>query len=220
MAELDVYLRRIPLFADSGVDVDRLTARRLGGLTNMNHLIELHGARYVLRVPGHGTSEYIDRRTEAVAAQSAAEAGVNADVVFFDPLDGLMVTRFVEGSVTMDATRFRDVSAVERAGVVLHRLHHTAAPFDTDFRLFPMIDEYKALLVAKGASLPAGYDAAQRRADSARAALEARPVDLVPSHCDPLCENFLDVGDRMFLVDYEYAGNNDPMWDLGDVSVG
>ena len=49
--------------------------------------------------------------------------------------------------------------------------------------------------------------------------LERTPVTLVPSHCDPLCENFLDTGERMFVIDYEYAGNNDPMWDLGDLSV-
>ncbi len=219
MTDLDAYLRRVPLFSNSGVEASRVVRSRMGGLTNVNHLIEVGGVRYVLRVPGHGTSEYIDRRTEAVAAHSAAAAGVNADVVYFDPTDGLMVTRFVEGSVTMDADRFRDLSAVGRAGSVLHRLHHAAAPFGTEFRLFAMIDEYKGLLAAKGAVLPARFDAAQQRADSARAALEAHPVALVPSHCDPLCENFLDVGDRMFLVDYEYAGNNDPMWDLGDLSV-
>ena len=52
-----------------------------------------------------------------------------------------------------------------------------------------------------------------------RGALEAAPVPLRPCHCDPLCENFLDTGTRMFIIDYEYAGNNDPMWDLGDLSV-
>ena len=41
----------------------------------------------------------------------------------------------------------------------------------------------------------------------------------MPSHCDPLCENFLDTGERMYVIDYEYSGNNDPMWDLGDLSV-
>jgi len=59
----------------------------------------------------------------------------------------------------------------------------------------------------------------QQRASAARTALESHPMELVPSHCDPLCENFLDTGERMYLIDYEYAGNNDPMWDLGDLSV-
>lgn len=219
MSPLDQALARVPLFA--GVDPAGVT--RLAGLTNVNHLVEANGGRYVLRIPGAGTSEYIDRVAEHTAAHSAAAAGVNAEVVFFDPSDGLMVTRFVDGAVTMDAARFRDLGAVRRAGEAFRRLHTTAAPFATDFTLFAMIDEYKTLLAAKGATLPDGYEALQARADATRQALEATPAAgprrLVPSHCDPLCENFLDTGERMYVIDYEYAGNNDPMWDLGDLSV-
>jgi thiamine kinase-like enzyme len=210
--ELAAALVRAGFAADSPTS-------RLKGLTNVNHLVERDGGRFVLRIPGAGTSEYIDRRAEAVAARSAAAAGVNAEVVFFDDTDGLMVTRYVDGAVTMDAERFTDLAAAARAGAAFRRLHTTAAPFATDFRLFPMIDEYKALLAQKGATLPSGYADAERQATAARAALEARPVALVPSHCDPLCENFLDTGERMYVIDYEYAGNNDPMWDLGDLSV-
>jgi thiamine kinase-like enzyme len=213
--DLTTHLRRVPLFASAA----NVETSRLGGLTNVNHLVEADGARYVLRIPGAGTSEYIDRTTEEVAARAAAGAGVNAEVVHFDPTDGLMVTRYLAGTVTMDSRRFRDLGAVARAGQVLRRLHDGARPFATEFRLFAMIDEYKALLGSKGATLPDGYEDAERMAVVARRALEARPVALVPSHCDPLCENFLDDGERMFLVDYEYAGNNDPMWDLADLSV-
>jgi thiamine kinase-like enzyme len=210
--ELAAALARAGFAADS-------PTTRLKGLTNVNHLVEQSGERFVLRIPGAGTSEYIDRRAEAVAARSAAAAGVNAEVVFFDDSDGLMVTRFVDGAVTMDAERFTDLAAAARAGVAFRRLHTTATPFATDFRLFPMIDEYKALLAAKGATLPDGYAEAELQAAAARAALEAHPVALVPAHCDPLCENFLDTGERMYVIDYEYSGNNDPMWDLGDLSV-
>ena len=192
---------------------------RLAGLTNVNHLVEHDGARFVLRIPGAGTGEYIDRRAEAVAAKSAAAAGVNAEVVFFDAADGLMVTRFVDGAVTMSATRFRDLGAVARAAHAFRRLHTSAAPFATDFDLFGMIDEYKRLLADKGATLPDGYDALHARGDATRRALEATARPLVPSHCDPLCENFLDTGERMYVIDYEYSANNDPMWDLGDLSV-
>jgi thiamine kinase-like enzyme len=215
MADLAAALGRIPLLAGA----DPAAAQRLAGLTNVNHLVEHDGGRYVVRLPGAGTAEYIDRRNEGVAARSAADAGVNAELLFFDPDDGLMVTRYVDGAVTMDAARFRDLDAVARAGRAFRRLHDHARPFANDFVLFPMIDEYKTLLAAKGATLPDGYDETQRTADVVRAALEATPAPLVPSHCDPLCENFLDTGERMYVIDYEYAGNNDPMWDLGDLSV-
>jgi thiamine kinase-like enzyme len=209
-------LARVPLLADA----DAGAMVRLAGLTNVNWLIEHDGGRYVVRVPGDGTSEYIDRAAEATAARVAAEAGVNAELMFFDPADGLMVTRFVDGAVTMTAERFAaDLGSVDRAAHVFRKLHESGASFATDFTLFPMIDEYKALLAAKGARLPDGYDNVQQQAEAARAALEAHPVALVPSHCDPLCENFLDIGERMYLIDYEYSGNNDPMWDLSDLSV-
>ena len=52
-----------------------------------------------------------------------------------------------------------------------------------------------------------------------REALQQNPAQLAPCHCDPLCENFLDNGERMWVVDWEYSGMNDPLWDLGDLSV-
>jgi thiamine kinase-like enzyme len=219
MSSLEGALSRVPLFAS----VDPATVSRLAGLTNVNHLVEVGGARYVLRIPGTGTSEYIDRVAEETAARSAADAGVNAEVVFFDPSDGLMVTRYIDDAVTMNAERFRDLGAVARAGMAFRRLHSTARPFATEFRLFAMIDDYKQLLATKGAALPEGYEQLQDTADATRQALEtvptAGPRAVVPSHCDPLCENFLDTGERMYVIDYEYSGNNDPMWDLGDLSV-
>ncbi len=213
--DLAPYLSRIPMFAG----VAPGSVLRLGGLTNLNFLVTTGGARCVLRIPGAGTSEYIDRKAESFAARSAADAGVNAELLFFDPTDGLMLTRYIDSAATMSVARFADLDAVARAARAFRELHHSAAPFATDFHLFAMIDEYKSLLAAKGATLPDGYNDVQRLADTARQALEANPVQLVPCHCDPLCENFLDTGAQMFIIDYEYAGNNDPMWDLGDLSV-
>ena len=96
MAELVNALLRVPLLAD----VDSSTVTRLAGLTNINYLVERDDERFVVRLPGAGTGEYIDRIAEEVAARSAAKAGVNAEVVFFDATDGLMVTRFVDGAVS------------------------------------------------------------------------------------------------------------------------
>ena len=215
MGDLETAIARVSLLASA----NRLSTTRLAGLTNVNHLVTCADHRYVLRIPGEGTGEYINRAAEEVAARSAAAAGVNADVVFFDPTDGLMVTRFIEGVATMNAELFKDLGAVARAGHAFRQLHTTATSFASDFTLFPMIDEYKSLLASKGAALPAGYDEVQRQAEVVRTALEAAPAHLAPCHCDPLCEDFLDTGERMFIIDYEYAGNNDPMWDLGDLSV-
>lgn len=214
--DLAVALARIPFLNE----VDPAAASRLGGLTNRNYLVAQNGESFVVRLAGEGTSEYIDRQLEEVAARSAAAAGVNAEVLFFDPTDGLMVTRLVPNARTMTGELFaQDHGAVERAAKAFLQLHTRAERFATDFKLFPMIDEYKTLLASKQATLPDGYELVQSVAESAQRALESSQAPLVPSHCDPLCENFLDTGDSMYLIDYEYAGNNDPMWDLADLSV-
>ena len=210
-------LGRIPRLRNA--DPAGLAIERLGGLTNRNYKIATGGERYVLRVAGAGTGDYIDREVEERCARIAADAGVNAEVLFFDAADGLQLCRYIDGSVTMDGERFKDLGAVARAAKAFRRIHTCGRQFPTRFELFAMMDEYLDLLRRKRAEIPDGYGQVQIQAEAVRAALDANPAALVPSHCDPLAENFLDTGERMYIVDWEYAGNNDPMWDLGDLSV-
>jgi thiamine kinase-like enzyme len=217
LQEIKAKLARVPRFGQ--VAAEQVQIERLAGLTNRNYKVTIGNESFVLRIPGEGTSEYIDRRHEAVAARVAAEAGVNADVLFFDADDGLMLTRFVDGAVTMNAERFKDLGAVARAAKAFRRMHECGQSFATEFNLFQKMDDYLEYLRRKQARIPDGYAEVQREAEAVRAALNGRPPALRPCHCDPLAENFLDTGARTFIIDWEYAGNNDPMWDLGDVSV-
>ncbi len=190
--------------------------QRLGGLTNQVYRVGQH----VLRLPGAGTQEYINRSHEAETAIAAARAGVSPAVIHVDPASGIMVTRHIDQSTTMTPQAFRDrPGAVARAGKALRTLHDSAEVFPFRFELFAMIDDYLGLLATKDVTLPAGYHDVMAEAEAIRAALSRTTVPLAPCHCDPLCENFLDTGDRMWIVDWEYAGMNDPMWDLGDLSV-
>lgn len=189
---------------------------RLGGLTNRVY----RAGSLCLRVPGKGTEEYINRANEAVAAREAARAGVSPEVVHADPATGIMATRFLEGAVTMTPGLFRTrKGAPARAGRVFRKLHDSDAAFPFRFELFAMIDDYLGILATKDVTLPEGYHDVVREAGAVRRALEARRLPLAACHCDPLCENLLDTGERMWLVDWEYSGMNDPMWDLGDLSV-
>jgi thiamine kinase-like enzyme len=189
---------------------------RLGGLTNR----VFRAGEAVLRLPGAGTEEYIDRGNEAVAARAAALAGVAPGLLHADAASGLMATRYIDGAVTMSPAAFRArPGAPARAGAAFRRLHASGAAFPFRFELFAMIDGYLGILAGKDVALPEGYHDVVAEAGAVRAALAAHPAPLAPCHCDPLCENFLDTGERMWIVDWEYAGMNDPMWDLGDLSV-
>lgn len=189
---------------------------RLGGLTNL----VFRAGDLCLRIPGKGTEEYIDRANEAIAARAAAMADVSPDVLYADPVSGVMLTRFLEGVATMSPVNFHTrPGAAARAAMVLRRLHDSGAQFPFRFDLFAMIDDYLRILSGKDVALPEGYTDVVAEAGHVRTALAAHPLPLVACHCDPLCENFLDTGARMWVVDWEYSGMNDPMWDLGDLSV-
>lgn len=200
----------IPLLKEQGEPV------RLGGLTNRVYRV----GDYCLRIPGKGTEEYIDRANEAVAAREAAKAGVSPEVLHVDAKSGIMVTRFIEGAATMSPEHFSTVSgAPARAAMAFRKLHQSGAVFPFRFELFAMIDDYLGILSTRDVALPSGYHDVVREAEVVRSALATYPPQLTACHCDPLCENFLDTGERMWIVDWEYSGMNDPMWDLGDLSV-
>ncbi|MET2829018.1 phosphotransferase family protein [Mesorhizobium shangrilense] len=209
--EARAVLAGIPILADY-----RGQLERLGGLTNL----VFKAGDFCLRIPGKGTEEYINRANEAVAAREAAKAGVSPDVLHFDSGTGVMVTRFVAGAETMSPEKFRTLTgSPARAGHAFRKLHTSGAIFPFRFELFSMIDDYLRVLSTKDVTLPAGYHDVVSEAGTVRSALAAHPLPLVACHCDPLCENFLDTGDRMWIVDWEYSGMNDPLWDLGDLSV-
>ena len=208
-------IQRIPLFKGCQPD----SVERLGGLTNLVYRVGLDGADYLLRIAGEGTAEYIDRLVEAHNARVAADVDVSAGVLFFDEADGLMLADYIAGAATMNAERFRDIGACRRAALAFRQMHQCDKDFQTVFDVFEKMDEYLALLAELKAPVPDGYEDVKRESDTVRKALAAHPVKLVPCHCDPLAENFLDTGTRMWIVDWEYSGNNDPMWDLGDLSV-
>ncbi len=217
---LDVHqvLTTIPGFEE--LAPDSYTTERLGGLTNLVFRIDYGDDRYVLRIPGKGTEQYIDRAVEIHNARVAARAGVSAEVIYADTESGVMLTRHIDGIVTMTPDQFSTrEGAAARAGKALKQMHACSEAFQFRFELFAMIDDYLAILDERKAELPEGYADVVRAAHPVREALDRNPAELRPCHCDPLCENFLDSGERMWIVDWEYSGMNDPLWDLGDLSV-
>jgi thiamine kinase-like enzyme len=217
--EVYAALARVPFFGNVGQKC--LKIERLGGaLTNVSYKVTVGSAAYVLRLAGEGTSEYIDRAAEKHNARVAAEAGVNAEVIYFDEIDGTMVTRFIEGvSMNAGAGFGRDSGAPVRAARALKRVHNLGTLFRSRFDVFAAIDGYLELLCSWRTPLPEDYAEVRQRARAVRLTLEESPVPLRPCHNDPWPGNLLDTDGRIYLIDWEYSGMNDPMWDLADLSV-
>ena len=135
-----------------------VTVKRIGGLTNRNFKVVTRDATYVLRIPGKGTGDYIDRKVEQHAAHVTADVGVNAEVLFFDSSNGVQLCRFLDDATVMNADAFRDLGAITRAGQSFRRVHECGKSFLATFDVFSMIDEYQDLLQRNDAPLPNGYD--------------------------------------------------------------
>lgn len=210
-------LRSAPGFEGAGVGAE---ITRLGGLTNLVHRVDLDGLSVIVRIPGEGTEEYIDRKIEAHNARAAARAGVSPEVLHAVPETGLMISEAVPEIETMTPALFASRNgAPGRAGAALAKLHNSGEAFEFRFELFAMIDDYLALLATKDVDLPEGYHHVVAAAAPVKDALAGADLPLAPCHCDPLCENFLDDGKVMWIVDWEYSGMNDPLWDVGDLAV-
>lgn len=212
-----VALARLPFFEGAlGEDV---CLEPLGSLTNTSYRLTVDGEDYMLRLPGEGTGDYIDRASEEHNARVAAGAGINAPVLYFDPSNGTMVSRYIEGE-TMDAAWLRGhPEAIVRAARTLRRVHDLRQDFRYRFDASGMIGCYLELLRRRGTRLPEAYNWVEREAERVSLALAAAPMPLLPCHNDPWPANFIDTGRRIYLVDWEFSGMNDPFWDLGDFSV-
>jgi thiamine kinase-like enzyme len=210
-------LARMPLFKD--VRPGAVNLEPLGSLTNATYKVTTGGLAYTLRLPGRDTYEYVDRAAEEHNARIMTAAGINAKVLYFDSTDGTMLSEFIEG-VSMTETRFRDeLEAPARVALALKQVHHLGPVFRSRFDVFAMIDVYLGILRKLRAPLPKDYYDLEQGAEAVRRALDATPRPLLPCHNDPWPANFLDAGGRLYIIDWEFSGMNDPMWDLGDLSV-
>jgi len=187
-----------------------------GGITNHNLKVEVDGESYVLRVAGKDTGLLgIDRTVELAATRAAAVAGIGPEVVAFVEPEGWLVTRFVAGA-SPPVERMREADTLVRVASALRAFHDGPAISGT-FDSFRVVESYRANALERGGRVPADYEWAHELA----ARIEARrSADApVPCHNDLLNANFLDDGQRLCIVDWEYAGMGDRFFDLANFSI-
>jgi thiamine kinase-like enzyme len=187
-----------------------------GGLTNHNFKVTVRGEAFVLRVGGTDTDLLgIDRGHEHQAAVVAAGVGVGPEVIAFLEHESCLVTRFVDAD-PIDAERIREPGTIARVAETLRRVHDGPS-VPGRFDSFRVVEAYADTVVARGGTLPAEHAAATATAARIEAALGPRP--LRPCHNDLLNANLLDDGERIRIVDWEYAGMGDPFFDLANFAV-
>jgi len=212
-AELDALFDRTASLAAAPRSVTELP----GGLTNRNYKVTTPDGTFVARISSGGSELLaIDRDCEYRNSVTAAAAGAGAPVVEYRPQDRVLIIGFIEGRTLGNA----DVAApgnIPRIAEACRRLH-SGGRFGNDFDMFDTQQRYLSVARSRGFRIPAGYDDLRPAFDAARAALAFRDAGTVPCNNDLLAANFIDDGDRIWLIDYEYSGNNDPCFELGNIA--
>ncbi len=213
MGRADDAVARISLWRGKDVRVTSLS----GGLTNENYLVEAGGERYVMRIPGASTELLsIDRVNEVHNARAAASTGIGPAVLEHVPQADVIVLEFIPGP-TMSAKTLQTASMVRRMAESFKRLHG-APRFLKDFDMFRLIEDYLRIVHEHKVPIPADYRAWLPRLGEIERAVRVGSLSTVPCHNDLLCENFIDDGRWLRIVDYELSGNNDACFDLGNTA--
>jgi len=203
---------RVATFRDRPLVVEELT----GGLTNRNYKVTVGDDAYVVRVAGAGSGALaIDRDDEYRNSVVAAESGVGAPVVEYLPDESVLVIGFLEGRTYTDAD-FQLPGVLDRVADACRRLHG-GGRFVNDFDMFEIQAGYLRHVLDHGYRLPDDYLDHADQVARIRAAMAVRAAPTVACNNDLLAGNFIDDGDRIHLIDYEYAGNNDACFELGNI---
>ena len=187
-----------------------------GGITNRNFKVSLDDGTYVLRIGGRNTELLgVDRVAEHAASLAAHAAGVAPEVIACLEPEGYLVIRFVEGR-SPPPEELREPALLGTVAAAL-RAFHGGPPIPSRFDSFRVVETYLATAAAHGVPTPAGYSLAAEvagRIEALRGGTELRPC-----HNDLLNANFIARDDRLWIVDWEYAGMGDRFFDLANFSI-
>ena len=189
-----------------------------GGITNRNFRIDIGGRDVVVRLPGKDTELLgIDRAAERDATEAAARTGVGPDVVEFLDDPPCLVTAFIAGR-PIAAEELREPRLVREVAAALRAVHE-GSQLPSRFDSFAVVEDYRATAAKRGARIPESFAELAAAASAIRGALDGPEHVPVACHNDLLTANFLHDGERVRIVDWEYAGMGDRYFDLGNMSV-
>ena len=211
MTDLDQLLDRVPSLRGTPRTVEELP----GGLTNRNLKVTTPEGVFVARCNRSDTTLLgIDREAESFNTTAAERAGVGAPFIDFRPELGVLVIGFIDGRSYVNADM--RVPGVLARVAHAYRTLHEGPRFQGYFDMFDRRDTYLRTCRDRGFAIPDDYEAYADDLARIRAALAVNPVPTVPCNNDLLPGNIVDDGERLWLIDYEYSGNNDPFFELGN----
>ena len=175
--------------------------------------------QYVVRLPGEGTETVINRENEHISTKLACDLGIDVRLHYFGD-DGTKVMDYIPRAITMDEAGMRDEKHIQQSAEIFRRLHTCQIDTHVPFEVFDMAAVYEKFINENNVHMPEDYQDQKALVTAIKSEVDSRnEIQKVPCHNDPLCENWVEGDGRMYLIDWEYAGMNDPMWDIAAASI-
>jgi thiamine kinase-like enzyme len=214
---MDQHLERIFAQVPGWHINDAVITPLVGGITNQNYRVDINGKAFVLRIGGKGTQLLgIDRKREYACTAIAAQIGVGAEVIYFLASEDALVTRFIEGQ-GISPEKAGQPEMLPRIVESMKR-YHAGPTFSSTFSPFAVVRDYHELALQYGVTFPDTLARVFTLMDQIENALAGQHV-IKPCHNDLLASNFIDDGQTIWILDWEYAGMGDIFFDLGNFAV-
>lgn len=196
-------------------DITKMTYA--GGMTNTNYSTIINGTEYFVRIPGKGTEKMINRTTEKPNALAASQLKINVPTRYMNAETGIKITETVPGAVTLSAKTLKFEDNLIKIADILHQVHTSDMHFKNHFSFVDEWHKYEQAVSDLNASFYPGYQEVRKNVFAANKLLiDHLGIFDAPCHNDLVPENFIkDEAGKIYLIDWEYSGLNDPSWDLG-----
>ena len=186
----------------------QIIMRLEGGMSNYTYIIECQGKKYTYRVPGKFAEKFVDREEEWANIQEVDRLGLNNVTTYVEIRSGEKLAEYVEGTImsTTDVVSYNDMSVK-----ALKKIHNSDLKFK-DYNAFGRLDTYQNYCIETGFTHPKEYLELRNKLEELRKQYVSVPM--VPCHCDYQPTNLVINGDKLYVLDWEFAGMNDPFYDI------
>ena len=211
-------VKKTPEFKSSPNDHVTSCKKLSGGLTNTTLFFTTPRGAFVARNPGLKTDGYINRDAEAKNVQIASDAGINAHVEYNES-SGIQVTEFLKNPLPMNAERLKAFHNIDAVTNALKQIHQCGKKFANDVDVFARNKQFYRIVLNNHATLPPDYQKVAIQMEKLEELFTTLHIKNVPCHVDTTPGNFILSEGKMRIIDWEYSGNCDPLWDLSYLSM-
>lgn len=199
------------------MDIDYETINSVnfaGGMTNSNYKVITNLGNYIMRIPGKCTETMISRENEKYNSKLGYLLNLNVDTIYFSEKSGIKITKYIDHAETLNGETAQLEENMKQTTALLYSLHNSKAELKSSFDVKKELEKYENIVKESNGKYYEGYSDVRQIFDTYLRKIKMIGENIKPCHNDLVPENLIKNEERMYLIDWEYAGYNDPMWDL------